>query len=490
MRTTFHLKTLAVAIATLSVASVTNAAGLDRSGQDVTAFLQDGTYAEAVYTYIDADVSGKDSANNVPTNNTYVKGGNTGDIAEAYDFFRYGVKTDINDTFSVGILYDEPFGASAEYKGDSNFVSKGDIDINASIQQLTNGQFNGQTLQPTIDALKRQAAAEPNAEIRQGIVEQITKLSTVDAISRADAGSAGENTKVEVRSENLTGLLGMKFGANKQFQVYGGPVAQRIRADVRLRGLAYGPATGYTSTSNPDTDYGYIAGFSFSKPEIALKAALTYRSEIDHDVTIAETYPLLGIRTASGALDQGATPQQAAALGAAAANRTSKYEVTTPKSVNFDFQTGINPTMLATAKVRWVPWSDFVLTPPLYNEVSKLNPLYAENGLNIVDYDDDQWQVELGLSKRLAPALGVSGTVGWDSGAGNPTTSLGPIEGYYSVGLGAKYNVTKEWAVSAGGKYLWFGDAKGRLPTGKIVGDFEDNNGYILGLKLSYQDIK
>lgn len=39
MRTTFHLKTLAVAIATLSVASMTNAAGLDRSGQDVTAFF-------------------------------------------------------------------------------------------------------------------------------------------------------------------------------------------------------------------------------------------------------------------------------------------------------------------------------------------------------------------------------------------------------------------------------------------------------------------
>lgn len=488
MRTTFHLKTLAVAIAALSVASVTNAAGLDRSGQDVTAFLQDGTYAEAVYTYISADVSGKDSANNVPSNNTYVEGNDTGDIAEAYDFFRYGVKTDINDTFSVGVLYDEPFGAAVDYRGDSNFVSKGDV--NASIQQLSGGRVNAQTLQPTIDVLTAQAAAEPDAEIREGIVQQITNLSTIGATARAEAESAGEGTKAEVRSESLTGILGMKFGANKQFQVYGGPVAQRIRADVQLRGLAYGPATGYTSTSNPDMDYGYIAGVSFSKPEIALKAALTYRSEIDHDIKIAETYPLAGIRTEAGALQQGATPEQAAALGAAAANRTSEYEVTTPKSVNFDFQTGINPTTLATAKVRWVPWSDFVLTPPLYNDVSKLNPLYAEDGLDIVNYDDDQWQVELGLSKRLAPALGVSGTVGWDSGAGNPTTSLGPVEGYYSVGLGAKYNVTENWAVSAGGKYLWFGDAKGRLPTGKIVGDFQDNDGYILGLKLSYQDIK
>ncbi len=478
MRTTFHLKTLAVAIATLSVASVTNAAGLDRSGQDVTAFLQDGTYAEAVYTYIDADVSGKDSANNVPSNNTYVEGNNTGDIAEAYDFFRYGVKTDINDTFSIGVLYDEPFGAAAEYKGDSNFVSKGDI--NASIAAITNGAA------PSLAAAQAGIAAltpgETAGVLNPAQQAQLDGLRGAVAVAQAEAATAGENTNVEVRSESLTGILGMKFGANKEFQVYGGPVAQRIRADVKLRGLAYGPATGYTSTSNPDMDYGYIAGISYSKPEIALKAALTYRSEIDHDIDIAENYPLLAVR----ALAAGATPAQAAA----AANRKSNYEVTTPESVNLDFQTGINPTTLATAKVRWVPWSDFSITPPLYNDVSKLNPLYSENGLNLVDYDDDQWMVELGLAKRVAPALAISGTVGWDSGAGDPTTSLGPIDGYYSVGLGAKYNVTENWAVSAGGKYLWFGDAKGRLPTGKIVGDFQDNDGYILGLKLSYQDIK
>lgn len=450
MRTTFHLKTLAVAIAALSVASVTNAAGLDRSGQDVTAFFQDGTYAEAVYTYIDADVSGNDSANNVPTNNTYVKGADTGDIAESYDFFRYGVKTDINDTFSIGILYDEPFGAAAEYKK-SNFVAGNDL------------------------------AASAGALIADGVDPQ-----TAGAIARAESTTAGENTNVEVRSQSLTGLLGMKFGANKEFQVYGGPVAQRIESEVKLRGLAYGPATGYTSNSNPDMDYGYIAGISYSKPEIALKAALTYRSEIDHDMNIAETYPIAGILTQAGALQQGATPEQAAALGAAAANRSSKYEITTPKSVNFDFQTGINPTTLATAKVRWVPWSDFSIVPPLYNDVSKRS--FGPDGLALVDYDDDQWQVELGVAKRLAPALAVSGTVGWDSGAGDPTTSLGPVEGYYSVGLGAKYDVTKNWAVSAGGKYLWFGDAQGRLPSQKIVADFQDNDGYIVGVKLSYQD--
>lgn len=449
MRTTFHLKTLAVAIATLSFASVTNAAGLDRSGQDVTAFFQDGTYAEAVYTYIDADVSGYDSANVNPGQNDYERGNKTGDIAESYDFFRYGVKTDINDTFSVGVLYDEPFGAAAEYT-QSNFVASNN-------PQASGGELVGDGVDP----------------------------QTAGAIALAESATAGENTNVEVRSQSLTGILGMKFGANKNFQIYGGPVAQRIQSETKLRGLAYGPASGYTSNSNPDMDYGYIAGIAYSKPEIALKAALTYRSEIDHDIDISENYPIAGILAQGAALQQGATPAQAAAIGAAAANRNSNYEITTPKSVNFDFQTGINPTTLATAKVRWVPWSDFVITPPLYNDVSKRN--YGPDGLDLVEYDDDQWQVELGLAKRVAPALAISGTVGWDSGAGDPTTSLGPVDGYYSVGLGAKYNVTENWAVSAGGKYLWFGDAKGRLPSGKIVGDFQDNDGYIAGLKISYQ---
>ena len=435
MRATFHLKTLAVAIATLSVASMTNAAGLDRSGQDITAFLQDGTYAEAVYTYIDADVSGYDSSNNNPLDNSYVRGNATGDIAESYDFFRYGVKTDINDTFSIGVLYDEPFGAAAKYEGDNNFVA------NTNPAQSA-GEF-------------------ANDEKPSGPLG--------NAVIGAEATTAGQGTNVEVRSENLTAILGMKLGADKNFQIYGGPVAQRVQADVKLRGLAYGPATSYTSNINPDQDYGWLAGVSYSKPEIALKAALTYRSEIDHSMNIYESYPLAPL------LSGGTLPS----------TQNTIMELTTPKSVNFDFQTGVNPTTLATAKVRWVPWSDFVITPPLYNAAS--TSAARPNGLDLVEYEDDQWQVELGLAKRIAPALAVSGTVGWDSGAGDVTTSLGPIDGYYSVGLGAKYNVTPEWAVSAGGKYLWFGDAKGQLPTGKIVGDFQDNDGYIVGVKLSYQ---
>ncbi|WP_201595025.1 OmpP1/FadL family transporter [Psychrobacter fulvigenes] len=412
MGTNFNLKTLAVAVAAFSVASMSNAAGLDRSGQDITAFLQDGTYAEVSYTYLDADVTGKD-----------ISGNNIDDIAESYDFFRYGVKADINDTFSVGVLYDEPFGAAADYSGKNDFVSH-----------------------------------EPNP-IFEGLIPP-----------------NGEGTNVEVRTESITAIIGAKLGENKNFQVYGGPVAQRVQADVKLRGTAYSVADGYTTHISADQDYGWIAGMAYSKPEIALQAALTYRSEIEHNTNAAELYPFA----------------QSPLIGLSA-NRSGNIEITTPESVNFDFQTGINPTTLATAKVRWVPWSDFAITPSLYNEASQVLATRPQGagippeGLDLVSYDKDQWQVELGLAKRLTPALAVSGNIGWDSGAGNPVTSLGPIEGYYSAGLGAKYNVTENWAISAGGKYLWFGDAKGQIPSKTVVSDFQDNDGYVLGAKISYQ---
>ena len=462
MGANFNLKTLTVALAALSAASIASAAGLDRSGQDITAFLQDGTYAETVYTYIDADVSGKDSSGN-----------KIDDIAEDYDFFRYGVKTDINDTFSIGILYDEPFGAAADYTGKNDFITNTDAD--AIIQDFTKNPnlteaYVDSVLIPQLQgALALGNPGGLSAEELKAAQGQLIGLEAAKGL----AAVAGEATQVEVRTESITGILGAKFGTNKEFQVYGGPVAQRVRADVKLRGDAYSSAKGYTTHISKDQDYGWLAGMAYSKPEIALKAALTYRSEIKHNAKAFETFPLATAAGATVGLPLSTT-------------RYSDIEINTPESVNFDFQTGINPTTLATAKVRWVPWSDFAIVPSLYNDVSKVSTK-DDKGLALVSYDKDQWQVELGLAKRLAPKFAVSGTVGWDSGAGNPVTSLGPIEGYYSVGLGGKYDITENWAISAGGKYLWFGDADGQIPTKQVVSKFEDNDGFALGVKLSYQ---
>src|SRR5699024_1509658 len=117
-------------------------------------------YAEAVYTYIDADVTGVDN-----------DGNKSGDIAESYDFFRYGVKTDLNDKFSVGVLYDEPFGAAAKYSGDNNFTGVADITGAGAIQQVANRAIeNTQEKIAQVEAL--QAADNPNAGAIDSLVYQ------------------------------------------------------------------------------------------------------------------------------------------------------------------------------------------------------------------------------------------------------------------------------------------------------------------------------
>lgn len=495
MSSTFGYKALSLAVVSALAATSAHSAGLDRSGQDVTAFLQDGTYAEAVYTYIDADVSGHDNgvAAGAATNN-YVQGKPTGDSAEAYDFFRFGVKGDLNDRFSVGVLYDEPFGAAVQYSGDNNFVSAG---ADATITALTSGQFDFATAQAmsndltstnatiagrALDTLRdgllanaKQQITDARPELTPSQVEALAKQQVTPKVledakkklvasTRTAATSKaqkGEGTNVEIRTHNLTTLVGMKLGEKRNFQIYGGAAAQHLTGEVHLRGIAYQAAQGYDARISPDTAVGWVAGVAYSKPEIALKAALTYRSEIEHESTIAEVFP------------------------ATATTKTQAFAVTLPESYNLDFQTGVNPTTLLTAKVRYVPWSDFDIRPPAYGAATALQ----NNGvpLPIVSYSDDQWSAEVGLGKRVSDRLALSGSVGWDSGAGNPASTLGPIEGYWSLGLGAKYNVTPEWSVSVGGKYLKFGDATANLPNGMTAGEFSDNDGFIAGVKLAYQ---
>ena len=500
----FKISSLALAVATLSTVSIANAAGLDRSTQPSWAFTEEGTFAYVEHITIDPTIEGKDNANVATTDANFTAGRNVPDMAEDYQFLNFGAKADVNDTISVGAFFDQPWAADVEYSGDNNFVGAPTSIVNGIYAQAAAGLqsagiplpvTNATELQTAISTIQNQvtagqarldaantqltqaqAALAANPALAPVLTPQITALQqgiaagttqvaagtqAVKTLSTAQAASQNLSkvtgaTNVSVSSQNFTGLLGVKLGEKKNIQIYGGPTIQRLEGDVHLRGNAYKTASGYDANITRDTAYGWMAGIAYLKPEIALKAALTYRSEIDHDVNTTENLPALG----------------AAGVG------TNEITITTPKSVNLDFQTGINPTTLLTAKARWVPWSDFAIKPKIYGSAS---------GLNLISYDDDAWTAEVGLGKKLSPQLAISGAVGYDSGAGNPITSLGPVEGNWNVGLGAKYNLTPEWAISGGVKYLMFGDAKAKLPDGSIVGDFQDNDGWVYGVRLSYQ---
>ena len=366
------------------------AAGLERSPQQIDALFENGTYAEAGYTFVSPDIAGTD-----------ISGNHISDMAENFQVLNYAVKTDLASNLRLAIIYDEPFGAKVNFEGNNNFIAKD---------------------QPAGDA----------------------------------------NTRVDVQSKNVTALLG--YNLNKNVMIYGGPALQELNVDVHLRGLTYAGNSGYNNTFD-DIAMGWVAGMSYARPEIGLLTSLTYRSEIKHKTTIQEDVPLADI-VFSGDY-----------------SHSNKGDITMPESVNLNLQIGLNQTTALYTKVRYVPWSDFAFYPPILKAATTTA---LGKGLPLVDYSDDQTSVEIGLGKRLSPNLAISISGLWDSGAGDPAPTLGPINGYLGAGLAAKYNFNKKLAFSVGGRYMWFGDAKGETSDGRIVGNFKDNTGYIMGLKLSY----
>lgn len=389
--------------------TATFAAGLDRSGQSISAFLQPGNYAEAGLSVLDPEVQGKDNAGN-----------KVSDMGEDYYFPTAAIKIQATDKISLGLLYDQPFGADSQYAPESNAFA---------------------TVNPKKGAL--------------------------------------EGTSVEVKTNSITALIG--YQPNENWNVYAGPVYQTVKAKVSLRGTAYkGPQVlgGYDIDLKEGEAYGWLAGFAYSIPEIALKAAVTYRSEIKHELDTTETF---GFGT-DGALYipalTGSIPGKTAVIPA-----YHKAEITTPQSVNIDLQSGVAKNTLAFANIRWVHWDQFAVKPAY---LSQLTGALTGKQQNLVDYSDDQWSATVGLGHKFNAKWSGTAAVGWDSGAGNPVTTLGPVEGYWSVGLGGQYSPAENYFIQAGVKYFWLGDADAQTG-GSVVGSFEDNTALGYGMKIGYR---
>ncbi len=97
----------ATAALTLFAAGAAQAGGLDRSGQDVSALFESGSYVETSAGYVSPSVSGTAAAGfgSAPS----------GNVAPGYTQFGFAFKTDLNPQISLAIILDQPFGANVDY---------------------------------------------------------------------------------------------------------------------------------------------------------------------------------------------------------------------------------------------------------------------------------------------------------------------------------------------------------------------------------------
>ena len=227
-----------VLLALLPVSGV-YAAAMDRSGQSISAFLQPNNYFEGGISILDPSVSGKNAV-----------GEKISDMGEDYYFPSAALKIQATDNISLGLIYDQPFGADAHYS-------------------------DGIMILP----------------------------------ARAGGNKNLSGTDVEVKTNNLTALIG--FQPNKNINIYAGAAYQDVKGSIKLASIPY------EAKLSKDDSFGWLVGAAYQIPDIALKVALTYRSEIEHELETQES--LLG--------------------GAFSTSKDTK--VKTPQSLNLDFQTGI-----------------------------------------------------------------------------------------------------------------------------------------------------
>ena len=522
------MKTLTLAIACAIPATGAFAAAMDRSGQSISAFLQPNNYAEVGVSILDADVSGREDE---PASGFTRK---IDDMADSYTFGSAAFKFQVNDQFSVGLIYDQPFGAKAKYNGNNFLVSNPATDsvlpqaqldalaasiatplIAQNIDAETASRFDALTAPQRVGmALATQAGLAPTAEnitallstaqgqgalanynanpdfkteidtgVEAGIRAAVTPVVTdtvnarvQDTINGINSSLGQGGTTVDVNTHNFSLIFGFKPVEN--FTVYAGPVYQRVEGTLSLRGERSSVFNGYDAEFKKTGDMGWLAGVAYEIPDIALKASLTYRSKIKHEIETEENFAA-GQLAGFGLLGVSPTPGDTL--------------VETPQSVNLDFQTGIMANTVAFANIRWVDWDSFGIRPFGFGQVaSGIGPMIGRpDGFDVIRYSDDQWSINAGIGRKINDKWAGTVSVGYDTGAGNPVSSLGPTEGYTNVGLGVQYSPAPHYFVAGGVKYFWLGDADAQISsqagTNQHVAKFEDNNAIAYGLKMGYR---
>lgn len=258
----------------------------------------------------------------------------------------------------------------------------------------------------------------------------------------ADANYPLKGTTAQVKSNAITALV--RYRMDNGFSVHGG--LRHVTAEATLRQFVPGKPA-YVLDADSASGTGYVIGAAYEKPEIAMRAAITYSSaiEMEHDTTLGGVLPV-----AKGV----------------------KYDL--PKSVNIDLQTGVAPGTLVFASARWTDWKNNTIKGPLPGKPAVL-PL--------VTHDKSVWEYQIGVGRQFTDKLSGFAAIGWEPGTGGKGVSnLSPSNGTRSLSLGGSYQVTDAFKLSGGVSWQTRGDAT----TEAIGAKFDDNKLFGVGIRASY----
>ena len=382
-----------------AIASILSAAAAQAGGLDRSGQRIDILFEEGNYAELTFGYVAPDaSGSDGPLAGPFA-GQGTGDVTENYFQGGIAIKTELGDALSFAFIVDQPYGANVDY--------------------------------PVFDP------------------------------TGGDGSLLLGGTSATLDSTALTALFRYKF--NERVSVHGGVRAQHLNAAVTLQGAAYsgafGPGGSYATTFDGDTALGYQVGVAYEIPEIALRVAATYFSEIDHDLDTSQTV-FFGTGNPAAPIVRQDLPG-------------SNTEVTTPRAVNLSFQTGVAEGTLLFGSFRYADYGVVLVRPS------------ALMGTSLTDIDTAR-DYTLGVGRKFTEQFSASIAANYsDSGPDDVVSPLAPTDGSYGVTLAGSYQITDAVRLSGGINYSRLGDAVA-APGGNPVTPFDDNDAIGVGLRLGY----
>lgn len=260
-----------------------------------------------------------------------------------------------------------------------------------------------------------------------------------------------QGSTADLDTGSLTGLV--RYTMPSQVSVFGGLRYQTLSAKALIPFVSPVPGVTapYEAKGDEEGALGYVVGVGWEKPEIAARVALTYNSAIDYEMRTTES----------------------SVLGSA----TSNTPVTTPQSVNLEFQTGVAPGWLVFGSVRWVDWEQFEVAPEMYATLT--------DGAALVSYNGPTTTSTIGVGHQFNETWSGALTYTYDSPLSGYQSNLNPVNGYNALGASVTYT-EGAFKVTAAARYYDIGDAETAAGPIEPAAEFDGNSAVALVLRVGY----
>lgn len=270
-------------------------------------------------------------------------------------------------------------------------------------------------------------------------------------------GYIAQGTTASLDSTAYTALLKYRLPSN--VSLVGGIRYQTLSAEAFIPFVTAvpGKTPPYSVDGSEEGAWGYVLGIAWEKPEIAARVSLTYNSAIDYGLPTTESSfnpknPFAAITT------------------------ESTTETKTPQSVNLEFQSGVAANTLVFGSIRWVDWSEFNVSPPVYVGLT---------GKPLVFYNSDVTTYSIGAGYKFNDTWSATVTYAYDTPIGGYALNLGPVDGYNSIGIAAIYT-RDAMKITAGIRYIALGDTQTEIGKLAPAANFDGNSAVAVGLRLGF----